>query len=260
MESLQKLVDTINVKKALANSEPGEDPRNYAAKKGHIQRAKLDLEELYMEYRKEVQSRALFIIVSGTQAEKFAKIAEEEFFCYQMDSDGFYEDLVSEVHERLYTNQTASPSLFDILGGTFERRAMDIGIIGYPALIFESKYKKFLKNKEDLLFLAKKAFNEKVGPEILGLDAVEKISTLAINSEDDEKKVLKKFPIVMVTKDESLVKDLAKGLSFVSNSVYIISAGTVKDKGVKENSVTSLKSTTKATVEKSLVKINEISK
>lgn len=260
MENLQKLVDTISAKKILATSHPGEDPRNYAAKKGHIQRAKLDLEELYLEYRKEVQSRALFIIVSGTQAKKFAQIAEDEFFCYQMNSDGFYEDLVSEVHERLYNNQPASPALFDILGGTFERRALGIGLIGYPALIFESKYKKMLKNKEDLLALSKKAFNEKVGVEILGLDAVEKISTLAINSEDDDKKVLKKFPIIMVTEDESLVKDLAKGLSFVSGSVYIVSAGSVKDKGVKDNSVTKLKSVTKATVEKSLVKINEISK
>ena len=260
MDSLKSLVETIERNKVLASSNPGEDPRNFAAKKGKIQRAKLDLEELYMEYRKEVQDRALFIIVTGTQAEKFAKIAEEEFYCYQMDSDSFYEDLVSEVHERLYTNQTASPALFDILGSTFERRALDIGIIGYPALIFESKYKKALKGKEDLLLLAKKAFNEKVGPEILGLDAVEKISKIAINSEDEDKKVLKKFPIVMVTKDESLVKDLAKGLKFVSGSVFIVTAGTVKDKGIKDNSITNLKSTTTNTVEKSLVKINENSK
>ena len=260
MDSLKSLVETIEKKKALANSEPGEDPRNFAAKKGKIQRAKLDLEQLYMDYRKEVQDRALFIIVSGTQAEKFAKIAEEEFYCYQMDSDSFYEDLVSEVHERLYTNQPASPALFDILGGTFERRALGIGIIGYPALIFESKYKKMLKGKEDLLALAKKAFNEKVGPEILGLDAIEKISQIAINSEDEDKKVLRKFPIVMVTKDESLVKDLAKGLKFISNSVFIITAGTVKDKEVKNNSIANLKSATKGAVEKGLVKINENSK
>ena len=177
-----------------------------------------------------------------------------------MNADSFYEGLISEVHERLYTNATASPALFDILGSTFEQRALDIGIIGYPALIFESKYKKVLKNKEDLLALSKRAFNEKVGVEVLGLDAIEKISKIAVNHEDKERKVLKKFPIVMITKDESLVKDLAKGLKSVTNNVFIISAGTVKDKGVKDNSITKLKSTTKDAVEKSLVKINENSK
>lgn len=260
MSSIESLVEDIEKKKVIATSDPGEDSRNYSTKVGKIKRAKHDLEELYLEYRKEVQSRALFIIATGDQADKFAEIAETEFYCYQLDSDGFYNDLLKEVNERLYTNQTASPSLFDVLGSAFESKAHNIGVVGYPALLFESKYKKVLKNKKDMLALTKRAFNEKVGSEVLGLDAIEKVSRLAINSEDNDKKTLKKFPIVMVTKDESLVKDLAKGLRFVSGNVFIIGTGKVDDKDVKSNCIASVKTATKKSVEESLTKINKNSK
>lgn len=260
MNRIEQIVNDIEKKKIIATSNPGENSMNYSTKVGKIKRAKIDLEDLYLDYRKEVQLRSLFIIVTGSKAKEFAKIAEEEFYCFQLDSNGFYEGLIEDVNERLYANQSASSSLFDILGKTLEERAMSIGILGYPALIFESKYKKILSGKEDLLALLKKAFNEKVGIEMLGLDAVERATKLAINSEQKEKKTLKKFPIVMVTEDETIVKDLAKGLSFVSNNVHIVGAGAVKDKKLKQNFITSITTSTKATVEKSLVKINEISK
>ena len=260
MNSIESLVDSIEKKKIIATSDAGENPMNHSTKVGKIKRARHDLEELYLEYRKEIQDRALFIIATGTQAEKFAKIAEEEFYCYQLDSDGFYESLIEDINERLYTNQPASPTLFDILGSTFEERAHQIGIVGYPALLFESKYKKMLKNKADMLALAKRAFNEKVGSEVLGLDAIERVSKIAINSEDKDKKTLKKFPIVMVTKDEGLVKELAKGLGFVSANVFILGCGTIKNKGVKENCITSIKTASKENVEKSLTQISKNAK
>lgn len=260
MTSIEEVVKEINKKKAMALLEPGDNPMNYSTKVGKIKRAKVDLEDLYLKYRSEVQLRSLFMIVTGKQAKKFADLASKEFFCYQLDSNGFYEGLIKDVGARLYTNQPASPSLFDILGKTLEDRAREIGVLGYPALIFESKYKKVLSGKEDLLTLLKRAFNEKVGIEMLGLDAIERAATLAINDEDEEKQVLSKFPIIMVTEDESIVKDLAQGLGFVSNNVFIIGAGSVKDEKVKQNCSHTLKQITNKTVENSLVKIKEMSK
>jgi len=258
MNELESLVKSIEIKKTLATSEVGNNPATYNVRLGKIKRAKIDLEELYLEYRKEVQRRALFIIVTGTQADKFADIAEEEFFCYQMNSNSFYEDIVADINPRLYTNTIATPSLFDMIGGIFEEKAMAIGVIGYPALLFELKYKKKLTNKEDLVSLLKTAFNDKVGAEMLGLDAIEKISNIAINQDDEEKKILNKFPIVMVTKDETLVKDLAQGLKFTGQGVHIIGAGTVKDKDVSDNCTLKVKTINKTSVEKGLVKINEL--
>lgn len=260
MSSIEELVKVIDKKKVIAALDAGDNPANFTTKKGKIKRAKEDLKELYLEYRKEIQDRALFIIATGTQAQKLADIAEKEFFCYQLNSDGFYNSLVDGVNERLYTNAPASRALFDLIGSEFEERAADIGVIGYKALIFESKYKKVLTGREDALALIKTAFNDKVGSEMLGLDAIEKVTKQAINSEDAEKKVLTKFPIVMVTEDESLVKELAKGLRYITGNVFIVGAGTVKDKDVKDNCISTIKTVGKEAIEKSLVTINKNSK
>jgi len=260
MSDIEALVKEIEVKKLLANSEPGTNPLSFTSKKGKIKRAKIDLEELETEYRQEVKSRALFIIATGTQADKFAKIAKEEFYCYSLDSNQFYYDITEDINERLYTDAVTSPALFDILGKTFEEKAREIGIVSYPALIFESKYKKILNKKEDLISIVKRAFNEKIGAEVLGLDAIQKITKEALKSEDVDRKILQKFPIIMITKDETLVKDLAKGLRYSSPNVHIVGVGTVKDKDVKDNCMTSIKTVSKDSVEKGLVKISSNSK
>lgn len=255
--SLESIVKLMEEKTKLANEEKAlneiNNPYLKRNKKGQITRAKEDLKELEIQYRSEVKNRAVFILVTGSQYENFSKMAEEEFGCFSINAEEFYKDIVEKIPSRLYTNYISSPSLFDHIASNFENRAIDIGIVGYTALIFESKYKKLLKNKEDALELVKQAFNDKVGSEVVGLDAIDKITPKAIK----EQFIGKTVPIVLYSKDESLIKTLSKDLKRISNNVFIISAGSKITKEIKDNSLIAIKTVDKENLEKSLLKIKE---
>lgn len=265
MSNLESIVSTIKDKKTIveegqkalktegASALPVSAKR---AKQGHINRAKLDLEELYREYRKELQTSSLFILVTGSQKniEKYNKIAESDFGCFPTDAELLYNEIMEKVPARLYVNQHASPSLFDHFAARFEDRALEIDIIGYPPLLFESKHKKPLKDKADATELMKRAFNEKVGGEVIGLDAIERVTLKAVN----ENFAGKFCPIVLHTTDPVLVRELERDIKrSVTKNVFVVTLGSKNDEGVQNVSLTNIKTVTKESVESSLLKVKE---
>jgi len=250
--NLAELIETIKKKRELANSSPGEDRTSYNVRLGKIKRAKEDLKQLFLDYRRSIQESSAFILVTGTNAEKFASTSEEDFACFSLDAEDFYKDLIEKVPPRLYTDYSSSPAVFDYISAHFGDRALEIGIIGHSPLLFESKYKKKLNGKDDLLKLLKVAFNEKVGSEVVGLDAIDKVATKAIEREYDGKVV----PIVMFSTDEELIKELSKGFKKVSGNVFIVSAGEVSD-SIKDNSVSHMDEVSEKSVEESLTEIRK---
>ena len=255
--SLELLIKSISEKKTLVESKKEvmelDNPYVVRTKLGKINRAKEDLKELYREYRTELQSRTTFILVVGSQADKFAELAEAEFGCFVLDADTFYKDILSQVPAQLYTNKASTPGLFDHFAARFETRALDIEIIGYQPLYFESKYKRILNGEEDALALIKEAFNEKIGSEVVGLDAVDRVAEKAVNEGFAGSTV----PIVLFSKDEKLVDDLAKNLTKLSGNVFVITTGTKVGKELKTKSLSYLKTVDSEGVEKSLTKIRE---
>ena len=160
---------------------------------------------------------------------------------------------MSNINPRLFTNHTSSPNLFNQLSARLEDIALDIGVIGFPALSFESKYKRVLNSEDDLLQLTKKALNEKIGSELVGLSALNDVATEAIKDRYTGKVV----PIILNTKDEELALDLSSSLKRLTPNVLIITVGKTENSDLKERSLSNLKSVKKETVEKSLMKIRE---
>jgi len=251
---LAELVQVIQKKKEIASLKV--DHEHFATrttKKGKIKRAKEDLTELFLQYREALKNRAVFILTSGTETDKFVKLAEKNFGCFSVNADKFYSDLADQINPRLYTNHKASPGLFDLLSSHFEARAQAIGIIGFPALIFESKYNKILKGKEDLLKLTKRAFNDKIGSEVVGLDAIDLVAQKAVNELYEGKIV----PIILHSEDQDLIKELSSGLRNITPNVFIVSAGDLENEELKNKTLSKITKVTKKSVEESLVKIKE---
>ncbi len=257
MNNLESLVDTIEKKRALVAQEKDlvniTLPEVVRQKLGHIKRAKEDLKQLFMDYRKEIQYRTAFILVVGNKSEKFSKLAEEEFGCFISDAEILYKDIGKQIPTPLYLNKSSSPALFDHFAIKFEDRALEIDIVGYRHLTFESKYKKMLKSEEDMVNLMKLAFNDKIGSEVVGYDAIDRISEKAVG----ESYVGKTVPIILYSPDDILMADLAKNLKKITGNVFLVSTGTKIDAKLKNASIAVVKSATKKSIETVLTKVKE---
>lgn len=256
--SLKHIIDTIKAKKDIIALEKDiisiEDPTAQRMKIGHVKRAKEDLKQLFMDYRKELQSRAAFIVVAGDKSDKFSKLAESSFGCFTVNAEDFYRDIADQVPEIVYKGKSANQSLFEHLMARFEDRALNIDIIGYTPMLFESKYRKILPDKESMIALFKIAFNDKVGSEVVGLDAIDRVAEKAINEDFAGKTV----PIILHTKDQVLISDLLTNLGKVTNNVFLITAGDVLEEKLLLKSTASVKNINKKQVEESLIKVKDL--
>ena len=250
--NLKELGENIKKAQIIASSDPGTDVHARRMRLGNIMQAKEELKHLSRAYQKELITRAAFAIVTGPQAEKFAKTSEEEFSCFAVNVEDFYNEVTAKVPALLYNNVSSSQNLFEHISAGFEEKAAILDIVSYPALIFEGKFKKMLKNKEDMLQLAKSAINDKIGSEVVGLDALNKITPKVIESGLSGKTI----PVILYTTDTSIVEELAKGIKrSLSRNTFIISTGNKIEKKLKDMSLDSIKSITSETIEKSLLKI-----
>lgn len=257
MSSLESLVKTIETKKELIAQEKDlvniQYPDAVRQKRGHINRAKEDLKDLYRDYRVELQKRAAFIIAIGGQSKKFADLAEKEFGCFSLDAEILYKEIGEQIPTPVYMNKAASPSLFDHFGARFGDRALEIDIIGHRPLSFNSKYSKMLKSTEDMVKLMRTAFNETIGSEVVGLDAIDRVSIKAVN----EGYASKTVPIVLYTKDEEFAADLATNLKKVSINTFIVSTGAKVSDKIKNASLATARTVSNKNLESVLVKVKE---
>jgi hypothetical protein len=219
---LEKLLKTIKEKGELAKQVPeqGAHPQTFTTRFGKIKRAKNDLIELYFQYRNEIQKRALFVVLDGKKgnSDKFAEIAESEFDCFVSDSEEIFQEIVSGVHKAYYKNIVSSPGLFDVLMGSFNEIANRVGIIEYPMVLFDKKYLRNLKTEKDVLDLAKEAFIDKLGGELIGVYAIDKAATQGIKKEYDGNIA----PILIKANDKKIVDKLNKDLLSLNRNTFTI--------------------------------------
>lgn len=253
MNNMQQMLDKIKKLKEVAESDPGHNVQTRRVKLGHIRQAKEKLELLYMEYRRQIQSNCLFIVATGENASKFAEKASSDFQCFSFNADIFYESILSEVPPRVYMDQMASRSFFEHLANRFEERAMEIDIVGYPPLYFDAVYKKKINSKEEALEMTKRAINDKIGSEVVGLDAIEQASKKAVN-EGFEGKII---PIVLFSEDETLIKEMLQGLPRINRNVFLVSAGKKVQEDLQTKSINSMVKVTEESIKKTLLKVKE---
>ena len=252
--NLKELGKEIKAQQKIADSDPGTDINTRRMRLGNITQAKEKLQSLKLEYRKQVLSSAVFIVATGSDAKKYASIAEKSGGCFSVNAEDFYKDMIKDVPEALYVEKQASGNLLEHISNNLEDRARSLDIVSYPGIVMESKYKKLLKNEKDLLALTKTLINEKVGSEIVGIDAADRISAKLLKSKNSGKVV----PIVLQVNDTSIAEELAKGLKrSLTRKTFIVSAGADLEEGIKNISFETMSEANEETVENSLLKINK---
>lgn len=223
--SLKEILSKVEACRDVINQDLSEvDLRARTYKTGQINSAKSRLEGLENDYKNELQRNSVTILVTGKRSEAFAKIAEEKFNCFTINGKSFYQDAVDKLSTQLYLNKSIGSSVFDVLGNIIEERMRELDINEYNSLIFEAKYSRVIKDKEEMLDIATLAVNDTIGPEIVGLDALDKISKKAIEAGYGSRTV----PVVIFSEDESFIDKIGFATSKLSPRMVTVSAGAVK--------------------------------
>ena len=222
MTSFESLIKDIqkNREAAMVVIPEDADARTLTTRIGLKKRAQQNLEDLFLDYRNHVTSNSVFILPKGKQSDKFVELATEEFSCFDISGDELYNIIADGVDKRYYDNQVSSPALFDIFMGVFNDICNTIGIVGYPVVLFDSKYSRRLTSREDLVNLIKEAFNGTVGSELAGIYAVDKVARKAIEKGYSGTTI----PIVIHTEDKALSDSLAVSLKKLSPNVFQVPA------------------------------------
>lgn len=252
--NLKDLGKEIKTQQKIADSDPGTEPQTRRMRLGNIMQAKEKLQGLKLEYRKQILASAIFIIATGPEAKKYASVAEKSGGCFSVNVEDFYKNLIKDVPTALYVDKTSSGNLLEFIANSLEEKARTLDIVSYPGIVMESKYKKVLKDEKDLLALTKTVINEKVGSEIVGIDAADRISAKLLKSKNSGKVV----PIVLQVSDSSIAEDLAKGLKrSLTRKTFIVSAGSEIEESILNISFDTMSEATEENVENSLLKINK---
>jgi hypothetical protein len=220
--SLATILDQINQQKEIAQQDLNViSPRALPYKKGQINSAKQKLEDLYVDYKNEVLRNAVFILVTGDLSEKFASVAEENFKCFSVDGKEMFREILEKVSPQLYRNKKINAFVFEALGNLLEEKMKKLDVTGYNQLIFDSKYSRVVKDEAEMLDVIASAVTDIVGSEVVGLDALERITQKAINKNYKSKIV----PILIHSKDEKFIVSITEGLKRLNPKVVKVSAG-----------------------------------
>lgn len=220
--SLSTVLAEINKLKPVAEEDTDQGPvETMNGRRGRKRQAIESLKRLKEEYSKDLMRSAVFIIVSGSSREEFTKLATEKYGCFSEDPELFYKDLAGRIPEAIYKGKDDVGNMFDILGRHLEDKAMELNIIGYPQLIFKQQYRRAIKTKGEFVALIKRAINEQVGTEVVGIQTVRSIVDSAIERGHDAKVT----PIILETSDDELVKEMVRDLERLTPRVFLVLSG-----------------------------------
>ena len=256
--SLAKTMEEIKKVKGFAEEDVDSGPREtLSGRRGRKNQAIEQLKMLKREYRLKLLESAAFIIVTGSAKDEFTRLATEEFKCMSTNPDTFYNDLADRIPPALYNGGETVSNLFDVIGRHLEDKAGELDINGYPQLIFKQEYRTTLKSKADLTNLIRTAINDKVGPEIVGIQAASSLLNAAIAAEHSAKVT----PIILATDNEKLALELDGSLDRLKpRGVFLIVAG----KGTKAlkavDGVISVKDPTSESVGAALAQVSSVTK
>lgn len=191
------------------------------ARRGRKNQAIERLKALKDEYIRELMKGSTFIVVTGGSRNEFTAMATEQFHCFANDPESFYRDLANRIPESTYLGRESMPNIFDIVSRHLEDKALEMNIIGYPQLIFKSKYNKSIKSKEEFVGVIKEALVEQLGGEMTGIQAVRAIAVDAIAREHSAKIT----PIILSTSDDAFALKIAEDLERLTSKVFVVVVG-----------------------------------
>lgn len=220
--SLATILDQINQQKEIAQQDLNViSSRALPYKKGQITSAKQKLEDLYVDYKNEVLKSAVFILATGDQSETFASIAEEKFKCFSVNGKTMFREILEKVNPQLYKNKKINAFVFEALGNLLEDKMKLLDVKAYNQLIFDTKYSRVVKDETEMLDVVASAVTDIVGSEVVGLDALERVTQKAVSRNYKSKIV----PILIYSTDENFIASITDGLKRLNPKVVRISAG-----------------------------------
>lgn len=246
---LDQILEKIKEEKKVAEQDlDAVDPRVLSYKKGQVSSSKERLEKLYLDYKNEILKRSVFILVTGEDSDKFAKIATKKFKCFSLEADVMFTEIVDQLSPQLYENKTLSSSVFDIVGNVLENRMKQLDIVSYNSLMFSSKFSKNIKDKKEMIEAVREAVSDIVGGEVIGMDALERVSKDAVNKNYKSRIV----PILLRTDDERFIIKMSDSIRLVNPRVVRVAAGKT---GQDINAIVSLNEVTEEQVGEALKQI-----
>lgn len=250
--SLRELSQKIQNLKALAESSAGDNPANYNTKLGRINRAKHDLQETFIEYRKCAGANSVLIITTGEGSDDFTRIAKEECGCFSSNLSDMFELLTEAIPVETYRNRAAGPLIYDTININMDLIAGKIGLAGVPYMHFTSKENYILKERSDLIQMAKNAvFKLDEGAIIPVFFTIDKVSEQSIAAGY----VGANLPIVMHTNDSETAEKIFEAAKGIADNVFLVVAGKTESKDIIKASNFKLKVVTAESVEKTLAAI-----
>lgn len=241
----------------LENVDPQTvNPATLNGRRGRKNQAVQQIIRLKRDYQRELLQSALFVIAVGSERKAFEDIAtNNKFNLFSADPEQFYNDLATRIPPVVYQGKESVSNIFDILGRHLEDKMNEIGAFEYNQLVFKEAYVGTLTTQKEFTKLVKRAVNEQMGAEVVGIQSVYTIMDKAIDKGHSGKTT----PIVLGTDDLILAKDLMRDLERLTSRVFLVQAGELTDSTlvpeitlaeVNANSVKSALATINKTIKK----------
>lgn len=219
--SLETTINEIKAVNVHANAEVTDQPlETLPGRRARKKAAQERLKSLTETYRQELLNSSMFILVVGNERTEFVEKATG-FGVFAADTDSFYKDLAARIPETLFMGKESSANLFDVISRHLEDKAMELGMLAYPQLIFKQEYRGLISTREDLTRVIKRAISTQVGAEVSGIQAVKSITTKAIELGHSSRIT----PIMLAVDDEASVSSLMSGLLRLTRLVFVVGAG-----------------------------------
>lgn len=230
--SLNTILNKIETYRPTATTEIDmSNPGTYQSRVGVKRAAKEAIERLEKEYEDELRNSTVFIVVTGKERDTFTQVASgKEFGCFSVDPDSLFKDLTDTIDKSLFGREGVR-YLFNIASNALQDKARDLGIRSYNMLQFSDKYNSGVKTPEEFIPILRRAVVDQVGSEIVGLDAIKKIVTPAINNKHGASVTV----VVLNTADENFAVELQSNLKKhrdrtgegrgLTDKVFLVGAG-----------------------------------
>lgn len=217
LQEIEKTLPQAQMDLTMANES------TFRGREGLKRAAVERLEQLKTDYKKALIESTFFIILTGSNRNHFSEVASNpDFECFSVNPDNFYNDLASRVDGKLFGRESTK-YLFNIANNALYDKALEIGISrnSLTEIKFDERYNMAVKNHEELANLLKRAVNDQIGSEIVGLDAITSIADRAL----EKKHAGSITPVLLNTDDENFALDLQKNLTRLKTKTFVVVAG-----------------------------------
>jgi len=243
---------------AKMDVDPVKHAKVYQSRLGTKNRAKDELERLFVEYKNNIRPMLLFIVVAGNGGKKFAELCEKNKWAFSYDALSFYDELVSDIDPANWKDKPFGANMVDILGRKVEDKADECDVIQYDMMMFKNKYSRHINNKEELVTHVADIFNEQIGVEFMGFDILNKIAIKAVEEEFDGEKMPILPVIIKVDSNLGVTQEILQHFPKISPYSFLVTAGVGVPKAFGDIASVAIKKVDKENVVKVLKKINEL--